>query len=295
MYTHYQGIDDLSRLTEAVSVSSAAYGSKSQLHNGNIAWRLRNLDLTGPAQSIAFWNRNKASLKSFAVVHDNRPADIQLLPEHVSDTQLMREMIAWIEQSRKNCNLKICCLSSNTALQTVLLDQGYIKNPISESYVRMERDLSRPISSSMLRAGYSMRHLKSTSPSKSFLRAHNEVFPNSKLTVMDYRRTFLGRSEMQDTRLVLVDPASAVVAFTLSWLDLKSECLEIEPVGCRKQWRRNGLSRHLLASAMKNAVRLGGKRATLTTRSSNEDAIKFYNSMEFEKTDVEYVFSKTFD
>ncbi len=288
----YESITDLAKMAEVVSISSAHYKSRSQLQLGNLAWRLKELDLTKPVSSIAIWHAKDSNVKSFAIVHDKRPADLQLLPKYASDITLLREMVAWIEKVTISRDTKISCLSSATALEAVLADQGYIRNPVQESYVRMERDLSRALVGPELGAEYRMQSMSKTSASNSLVEAHNEVFPGSILTSGDYSRTDSTKLGLHDFRFVLVDPASIVVAFSFSWLDTKSACLEFEPVGCCIQLRRKKLGTYLLMESMRSARALGAKWATLTTRSSSRDAINFYRSLQFEQTDVEYVFSK---
>ena len=292
MQTTYQCIDDLAKMTELDSQASALLGSKSQIHNGNIAWRLRALDLTGPVPSIALWNENESRIKSFAIVHQNRPADIQVHPNFAADKRLINEMIAWTEKVCKGSEVKISCLSSSTQMKSILLERGFCQNPLSDSYVRMEYAISQPPRETELPIGFSLLKLDSNSCPNRLLEVHNEIFPRSILTHQEYFRTKPRQPNLLDFRYALIDAASNVAAFAFSWLDTRSACLEFEPIGCRNQWRRQGLARYLLLASIERAANYGVIRATLTTRSSSRDAISFYRAMNFWQTDIEYIFSK---
>jgi ribosomal-protein-alanine N-acetyltransferase len=83
---------------------------------------------------------------------------------------------------------------------------------------------------------------------------------------------------------VIRTPDVPVAGFCVVWI-LFDE-IHINNLAVRPDGRRAGLGRTLLTAVLREAVALGGRRATLEVRRSNAAAIRLYESMGFRATGV---------
>jgi ribosomal-protein-alanine N-acetyltransferase len=83
---------------------------------------------------------------------------------------------------------------------------------------------------------------------------------------------------------VLRTPAEHVVGYCSSWLIFDE--WHINNVAIRPEWRRRGAGRALLRAVLREAARLGARRATLEVRRSNEAARRLYEGLGFEVAGV---------
>lgn len=78
---------------------------------------------------------------------------------------------------------------------------------------------------------------------------------------------------------VIRTPTVRVAGFCILWIVLDE--IHINNLAVRPDGRRTGLGRALLKAALAEAAALGGRRATLEVRQSNEAAVRLYEGFGF--------------
>jgi mycothiol synthase len=143
-----------------------------------------------------------------------------------------------------------------------------------------ERDLSAPIPTPALPAGYSIRPA-ALADAAQLAAAHGDAF-GEQWTPEEYRDQVMLKPGYDPAReLVAVGPGGQIAAFTIIWLDGLNRVGLFEPVGTRSDSRRLGLARALLCHAMEEMRRLGMETAMVGHDATNQPAAALYRGLGF--------------
>jgi hypothetical protein len=300
-FSTYSSLQDFNRLARFIALSWKTSGPDSQLHIGNLAWRLNHVDLRKPCNRIGLWSSANNELVAFAIVHKLYPLDMQIRLDIRDEKALFNEMLAWIESTWPPLNadsedprpLRISCLEKNVLLAQILSDRGY--NREDRGYHRMIRSLTGSPLDERLPRGYDIRSVRLPDDVDQAVQLHRVTFPNSQLTACEYKRVVTSSCYSPELNCFVVNDDGVPIAFVIGWEDLQSRSVEFEPVGCHPDWRRRGLTLSLLYRLMQRGRERGVGVASLTARADKPDVIAFYRTAGFFIHMNEWVFAKPID
>jgi mycothiol synthase len=97
----------------------------------------------------------------------------------------------------------------------------------------------------------------------------------------------------KDLDLAVVSDSGEQVAMCIVWLDSANKVGEFEPVGCHPDYRRKGLSRAMIAEGLRRLKALEAESAVVYPWSTNEPAIRLYESYGFRELFHDRTYTKT--
>ncbi len=284
-FAPYSTATDLDRMLALASRCWRTLGPDAQVHPGNLCWRLGRVDAVERARNVGLWTW-RGDLVGFAVIHHQAPADLLLDPEWVDQPGLFQQMAIWVCQRISEFSGDVVgtgpglgCLLNSTARARLLDGMGF--RPGTRRYQRMvlePLDRNEPPAEAVQD---DLLPSASRSALNAWLALYRRVFQYSPLTEAGLRRIHASPCYLPRMSRIAVDADQRPVAFVIAWLDPASESVELEPVGCDPLWRRRGLTRALVLDALSLAAAQGATRASLTTRSDDYGAIRFYERCGF--------------
>lgn len=276
-------------------------GLGTQVHVGNLAWRLASVDLTKPYDDIGLWSNSNGRVVAIALVYESYPIDLLIDPGLDDVAELLGAMLEWTEArwhaaiaaGRSAGPLRVGCFDTDELRGAVLRRRGYA--PAGRGYIRFGLEAHALSEPARLPDGVRMRTIDSAADAERVIDLHNSIFDAPVLNVDDLRRVTGARWYNRELGCVAEDGSGQAVAFALGWIDPLGGVLEFEPVGCLPAWRRRGITRALLHEIIGRAASQGASMATVTARSDNAGTIAFYRAVGFESRATESEFTRTFD
>ena len=293
----YKGPIDLGAMTDAVSGTWRLLGADSQVHVGNMSWRLSGIDLERPSENIGIWRDASGRVVGLALIYDIFPIDIFLHAEATGRERLLDEMLDWTESrwaaahadGGRRPPLRVGCLGT---------DMGRIASLTSRSYKRARKSYLRltgriePSAAPSLPSDLSMRVFRVPDDVASLVALHDRIFSHTQLSAERVTRSLAAPWCDRDLGLVVEHGKQGLIGFAFGWLDQASGALEFEPVACHPDWRRRGIGRALLEAIKGRALDRGARIASLTAPADNAGTIAFYHALGFQDHGGELEFVK---
>jgi mycothiol synthase len=159
-----------------------------------------------------------------------------------------------------------------------------------ESAMR-RRSLAEPIPAAILPEGFSIRSVAGEHEAALLAEVHNSAF-TSKWTAEKYLEVMRSASFKVEHELVVIAPDGRFAAFLIYWLDPVSQSGLFEPVGCHKEFRRQGLTKALMLEGMKRMIEADMETALVGNKIDNEAASRLYDSIGLKKFSESLEYSK---
>lgn len=242
----------------------------------------------------------KGQVEVINVVRDGSPQEskhsiylnLKVLPKRESDYELYNELY----EKLYNRALELKQLLS-TNYQTVLCvgnfgteernNQFFVEEKgfkhLNTLYT-MNRDLKKQIESvNLVQPGLQWDYWKMSSfeEEKEYLEVEAEIWPDAVLGINRLREY---KNNKFWTSITIRDKGT-IIASAMAWQE--DEMGVIEEVFVRKHWRKQGIAKFLLTTALTYLKEKGLKEAKLMVDTENEKALNLYKSVGFEVTDEE--------
>jgi ribosomal protein S18 acetylase RimI-like enzyme len=300
-FASFSGPHDLDRMAAMIGLSWRRAGIGTQLHVGNLAWRLASVDLTKPYDDIGLWSNSDGRVVAIALVYESYPIDLMIDPDLDDVAELLDAMLDWTEArwrvaaaaGRPAGPLRVGCFDTDELRGAVLRRRGYALGV--RGYIRFGRDTVAAGAPARLPDGLRARAIDRAADVELMVELHNTVFDSPVLSVDDLRRVIGAPWYRPELGCVVEDGTGEAVAFALGWIDPVGGVIEFEPVGCLSAWRRRGITRALLHEIIGRAASQGATMATVTARRDNAETIAFYRATGFESRVSESEFTRSFD
>jgi mycothiol synthase len=145
-----------------------------------------------------------------------------------------------------------------------------------------------------LPAGFILRPLRGESEVAAYVNLHQAVFESKNMTLEWRQRSLQHPAYRPELDLVVEAPGGQLAAFCIAWLQQHGTQLagQIEPLGCRAEYRRQGLSSLILAEALRRLQVLGAQVTFVETDNYRDAAMKLYESLGFRVVRDVIVFRK---
>jgi ribosomal protein S18 acetylase RimI-like enzyme len=301
VFCSYSGSDDIDRMAAMISSSWLQSGVTTQVHVGNLAWRLASVNLGKPYDDIGLWSNRDGHVIGIALVYESYPTDLLIAPAHENAEELLEVMLDWSEARWRvalatdgpNRPLRIGCFDTDELRCAVLRRRGYVLG--ERGYVRFGRDIDAAGGPLRLPDRLRARALQGPADAERLACLHNSIFDSPVLSADDLRRVIGVPWCRPELGLMVESDTGEAISFALGWLDPIGATLEFEPVGCLAAWRRRGITCALLQEIMRRAARQGARGATVTARDENAETIAFYRATGFERLVSESEYWKHLD
>ena len=171
-------------------------------------------------------------------------------------------------------------LASNDSSRKLCLEEiGYQKDPDELERINA-RSLTEPIPEPALPPGFIIRSAAGEQDAVNLAKVHINAF-NSKWAESSYLDVMRSPSYDAERELVVVAPDGTFAAFLVYWPDPVSRIGLFEPVGCHKDYQRQGLTKVLMYSGMQRMKAAGMQMAWVLCNNTNEAGKALYTSVGF--------------
>ena len=242
----------------------------------------------------------KGQVEVINVVRDGSPQEnkntiylnLKVLPERESDYELYNELYEKLydralelkQLLSTNYQTNLCVGNFGTEVsnnQFFVAEKGF--KHLNSLYT-MNRDLKKQIKSvNLVQPDLQWDYWKMSSfeEEKEYLEVEAEIWPDAVLGInrlREYKNNKCWTS-------ITVRGNGAIIASAMAWQE--DEMGVIEDVFVRKQWRKQGIAKFLLTTALNYLKEKGLKEAKLMVDTKNEKALNLYKSVGFEVTEEE--------
>jgi ribosomal protein S18 acetylase RimI-like enzyme len=259
-------------------------------HVGDLLWAF--LTLTShfdPHDHIRLWHDAQDRLAAFALLGEDPAFECQALPEYAW-AGIELEALAWAEARRAEPAKRDAqrwggafvwgARQDDTPRIAFLEAQDFHQGDHVE--VNLLRSFEEPIPDVTIPAGYHVRAVREAGEAAQRADAERAVWqPYSDISSDDYARLMRFPGYRRDLDVVAVTPEGVIAAYVNGWIDPVNQIGDLGPVGAREAYRRRGLTRAVLAEAMRRMQDLGMNRVCVSTGESNTPALRLYESLGF--------------
>ncbi len=163
--------------------------------------------------------------------------------------------------------------------------------------VQMRRPTDAPLKPYAPPPGYEVRPLRGESEVEAYVELHRAVFGSKNMTVAWRQRTLSHPDYSPDLDLVVAAPDGRLAAFCIGWLRPQGNAAplgQIEPLGCRQEFRRYALGRVALAEALRRLQGRGAQSILVETDNYRNTALSLYESVGFAVINEVLVYRKDY-
>lgn len=297
----YQAPHDLPVLLEMIRSRPAG----RELDHPSLADLREMLNVEQICAAARLWETHDGHLAGFAVLNRGETyASLSLeYSAQAGAAEIAGKMIAWAEgffreSYRGSAPALSCSAAESDPARIALLERhGFIRD--EETALKLERDLSEPISPPTLPEGFSIRCL-SVDEQAAWVALHRAAFETENMT-LEERQAMAGSPEY-DPQLDLVATApdgslAAYVFGSISREENQQTGLKIgyaDPVGTHPAYQRRGLSRALLLECLHRLRERGMQTARMGTGSWNTAMQHAAQSVGFRVVQRTLLFEKKF-
>ena len=189
------------------------------------------------------------------------------------------------QQQNKHVTLDVSCRENDTRKMALLEQHGFMRQ--EEQTLRMQRSLHNPVPAPQLPEGFIVRQLQGEQEVEEYVSLHREAFGTAHMTV-EHRLAIMSNPDYRpELDVVTVSPDGTFAAFCVCNINAEANAQssqqegEIGIIGTLPVYRNMGLGRAMLLEGLQRLKACGMSIAWLGTSSSNENAIRLYESVSF--------------
>ena len=284
----YAGPADMEAMVDLVRACWRENGPRTIVHAGDIYWWLQNRGHRQADPDIHIWTDEEKAPAGFAWMfapRDGTPeADILVRPDR-RGSGIESEMLRWLEERAKSMHAR--------EGQDLHFDIGGYGDPQWESYIEGQGYVLGD--TALVHFWQSLDEVPDILPPPGFhvqgSSGESDAFERDSVLGLSNSRSGSRREfyidamrtpgYRNDLDLAVVSESGDQVAMCIAWLDSDNKVGEFEPVACLPDYRRRGLSRAMIVEGLRRLKALGAESAIVYTWSTNEPAIRLYESCGF--------------
>lgn len=152
------------------------------------------------------------------------------------------------------------------------------------SKVLLRRSPARPLTTSTLPEGFTIRPLSGDAEVADYVDLHQAVFESKNMTTDWRARTLRAPDYQPKLDLVAVAPDGRLAGFCIGWLGRRGDetAGQIEPLGVRRGYRSLGLAWGLLSETVSRLYQSGAESVYVETDNYRDAALGIYQAVGFE-------------
>jgi mycothiol synthase len=245
-----------------------------------------------PQKDIRLWHAGGGQLAAYAILSEDPSFDFQVLAAH-EWSGIEAEALAWAEERITDLRRHdpktwgshlVCGARQDDARRIAFLEQHGFRYRGEFAEANMLRSFDEPIPQAALPTGWRVRALAEAGEISSRAAAHREVWQPWTVGNVgddDYATFTRLPGYHRELDVVAVAPDGALAAYVNGWLDPVNRIGDFGPVGARPAYRRQGLTRAVLAEGLRRMRSAGMDRVCVSTGMSNTLALRLYESVGF--------------
>lgn len=286
----YRGPEELARVIEFVGECNVLADFCVPLHPADVLHfmsnALRGRDIE---QHVYLYEDEQSRLVALILLQSVRFGGYDLLihPAY-RNPALEGQLIQWSEQTQRQrieaAESKVTAIATDVLDQDVgrreaLLAAGYTAEAEPSMMVTM-RSLLEPLPEKKLAEGFTVRRVRGEEEADALGKVHSSAF-GSKWPPGEYLQVMRTPGFHTENELVVVAPDGRLAAFLIYWSDPVSQCGLFEPVGCRPEFQRRGLTKALMVEGMEQMIAEGMTKAMVVHAADSPAAAALYRSAGF--------------
>ncbi|HET9109811.1 MAG TPA: GNAT family N-acetyltransferase [Ktedonobacterales bacterium] len=294
----YARTEDRDRIARLLAEASAGAPTPGYWHPGDLIWGMYQNTMFDPKVSLRLWeDAATGTLLGLTWLETGVAAgevETQLAPGVRATAEgdaILAEALSWarrVAARRHLATLWARARDSDTWQSGLLAASGFARDDRHAHYVHFRRPFDgAPLPEVALPAGYSVRAVGGPEEWQQRVDLHRAVYYPSRVTLRAYRRLRAAPIYRPNLDLVAIAPDGEFVSYCILWYDERNRVGEYEPVGAHPAWRRQGITRAVLAEGLRRLRALGAETAVVLTSSNNTPAINLYESIGFVAYDNE--------
>jgi GNAT superfamily N-acetyltransferase len=235
-------------------------------------------------QGTTLWETEAGEVVAFAMVPFTTSLRFGIVPQY-GDTSLQRAILAWgLALLRERCHvpfLMVRCHEQDFELQSALTQEGFAPEPYQDVY--MTRSLDAIPAAPELPAGFHLQAGVTVTEHPAYQGLHEAIFEHG--MGMDEHFTSSYQPELD---LIAVAPDGSFAGVCFCTMDQVADADRIECVGdvgllaVHPAFRRRGLGRTLLLTAMQRVGERGALHMVLETENEDSPAMTLYRAEGFQ-------------
>ena len=280
----YTGPADMEAMVDLVRACWRENGPRTRFHVGDLYWWMRLRGHLQPDPDIRLWTDEAGSTIGLAWMYPPSYSDVLVRPDH-RGSGIESEILHWMEER--------VLASDKQESSDPTFELGGHGDSEWESYIESQGYILSD--TSIIHFWQPLDDVPSTPPPQGFRvqgsGGEADAFARDAVLGRSFNRSdsrqdlYLNAMRTpgyrKDLDLAVVTDAGELVAMCITWLDSNNKAGLFEPVGCYPDYRRRGLSRALIAEGLRRLKALGAKTAVVYPWSTNEPAIRLYESCGF--------------
>lgn len=253
----------------------AAYPSIVDLHE--------LLALSQVRTNTRLWVDATDRLVAFALVDQDRNLLFEV-DRHAAPPSIDAKIVAWgvtcvrraMQESGEPLTLDASCRDDDTERMALLEGNGFVIQ--ASRSLRMARSLTEPVPEPQLPPGFRLRHVageQEVEEATALVELHRAAFGTANMTVEERLAMMRVPDYDPELDLLVVAPDGRMAAYCMASISREENELSgrkdgyTDPVATHPDFRRRGLARALLLTAMQELSRRGMETALLGTSSEN--------------------------
>lgn len=279
----------------------------STLHVIDLPYRLSSWALDDP-ENVALWFDGE-KLIGWAVMQIPFWS-VDLVISNEAKPDILQAVLEWADQRAKTL-LKmgkglpswfIYAFSGQTAVVDRIEANGFADQTTagadSWSKVWMKRRAAQPFKRYEARGGCRVRPLSGAQEAPAYVELHQTVFQSRNMQLEWRLRTLEHPGYRNEFDIVIESPQGQLAAFCIGWMQEGVDGVlrgQIEPLGCRAEYRHLGLGRVALAQVIERLQDAGVEEIWVETDRYRNTALSLYEHMGFAVVKDVMVFRKDYE
>jgi len=289
----YETEGDLLQMQGLLMEARSLTGDWRYAHVGELMWSYFMVACHLDAQrDIRLWHTGDGKLVAYAILGEDPSFDCQVLPGK-EWSGIETEALAWAQERIAHLRRHdprtwggrlVCGARQDDAGRIAFLQQHGFRYRGEFAETNMLRFLGEPIPKAALPTGWRVRALAGAGEIPNRAAAHREVWQPWTVGNVgddDYASFMRLPGYHRELDVVAVAPDGAIAAYVNGWLDPVNLIGDFGPVGARPAYRRQGLTRAVLAEGLRRMRSAGMDRVCVSTGMSNTPALRLYESVGF--------------
>ncbi|MCP4177136.1 MAG: GNAT family N-acetyltransferase [bacterium] len=249
-------------------------------HLGDLLFRINlSSNKIDVARDIRIWEDSERINGFVFYIPTLKNPEFLLRPE-LYGSSISKEMVDWtIERAKqgKADKIEVSCIDTDKKKEEFLIENSFTK--FDDPYVFMEKSLDS-VPSYSLPEGYS------------FISNNDRpdlpgVTGNVENTRKEYQRMCSPDEYIDDLGLRVCYNQIEIAAGCICWFDRIDNSGLFEPVGTNEKHRKKGLAFLVMTKTMENLKKYGADKVYVRTTNANKPAIRLYESLGFNITDID--------
>jgi mycothiol synthase len=298
----YQSEGDLILMQEMLMQARLQTSDWRYVHIGELIFNYFMVEChLNPGEHIRLWH-DAGRLVGYAMLGEDPSFDCQVFPGYEWQG-IENEALEWAEgriqaliqsEGEQWSSPLVSGARQDNAQRIAFLEGNGFRYRGDFTEHNLMRSLDEPIPDLQLPEGFRVRDMTELDNVTDRAAAQCEVWSPwtvGEVSAGDYARFMRLPGYQGELDIVTITPQGVVAAYVNGWIDPLNKIGDFGPVGARRAYRRQGLTRAALLEGLRRMKDLGVRRVCISTGVNNQPARQLYESIGFriENTYLDYV------